>query len=95
LQIGIESRGKGYGTELVKYLVTYLLKINQLRVRVHPVIGQQVFEALAEAWQNPNLLQEKKFEQKVFDSEDLKKWYRKRGFTIDDPDGQHLWYAKS
>ncbi|MDJ0734248.1 MAG: GNAT family N-acetyltransferase [Nostocaceae cyanobacterium] len=25
------------------------------------------------------------------DSERLKNWYRKRGFTHDDPDGKHLW----
>ncbi|MCY7273151.1 MAG: GNAT family N-acetyltransferase, partial [Phormidesmis sp. CAN_BIN44] len=41
--------------------------------------------------QKPNFWESQKLKQQVFNSKDLKKWYRKQGFTIDDPDGKHLW----
>ncbi|MDS3861935.1 GNAT family N-acetyltransferase [Thermosynechococcaceae cyanobacterium BACA0444] len=111
LQIRKNCRKKGYGTALIYHLVTYLLKVNQLPIRVHPAIGQQASEALVERienlseqeldemdrqleqeMQNPNFWKNQETKQMVFDSEELKKWYRKRGFNIDDPDGKHLWF---
>lgn len=114
LQIRKESRRQGYGTALVNHIITYLLKIDKLRIRVHPAVGQQAMESLCEEIQNlseqeldqrdkqleqemqkPDFWETQKCNQEVFDSEDLKNWYRERGFNNDDPDGKHLWYAKS
>ncbi|MBD2569428.1 GNAT family N-acetyltransferase [Anabaena lutea] len=42
------SRSHGYGTKLVNHLRQYLWNIDRLRIRVHPAIGQQAMEELAE-----------------------------------------------
>ncbi|MBE9250044.1 GNAT family N-acetyltransferase [Dolichospermum sp. LEGE 00240] len=43
-----QNRNQGYGTRLVNHLRDYLWSIDRLRIRVHPAIGLQVMEELAE-----------------------------------------------
>jgi hypothetical protein len=112
LEVQKPNRQKGHGGSLVKYLINYLWKIDKLRIRVHPAIGEQATEQSCEEIQNlsqeysedeldeidrklveemkkPDFWTNQKFSQKLFNSEELKAWYRKQGFTNED--GQYLW----
>lgn len=113
LLIAEENRNQGYGSALLEHLRQYLWDINRLRIRVHPAIGQQAMEDLAErgklmqqfseeeldamdrkfeeAMQKPDFWSKQAESNKKYSSEDLIEWYKKRGFTIDDPDQKHFW----
>jgi hypothetical protein len=41
---------------------------------------------------DPSFWESQQLNQTTFNSDELKEWYRKRGFDIDDPDGKHLWH---
>jgi GNAT superfamily N-acetyltransferase len=47
---------------------------------------------LEQEMQDPDFWEKQELKQEVFNSENLKEWYRKIGFNTDDPDGKHLWY---
>jgi GNAT superfamily N-acetyltransferase len=113
LLIAEENRNQGYGSALLEHLRQYLWDINRLRIRVHPAIGQQAMEELAEtgelmlqsseeeldaidrkleeAMQQPDFWSKQAEIKKEYSSKDLIEWYKKRGFTIDDPDKKHVW----
>lgn len=48
-------------------------------------------EELNQAMQQPDFWEKQQEAGWQFDSKKLIEWYRKRGFTHDDPDGKHLW----
>jgi GNAT superfamily N-acetyltransferase len=96
LQIDKESRGKGYGTALVRHLMNHLSEISELPMRVHPAGVQQVMEDLFEA--RPDLCDEEHEEQlrqAKQDMQDPSYWEtQQRNQVTFNSDGLKGWYRK-
>jgi len=110
-----EFRRQGYGSKLLNYTRDSMWEIEKLRIRVHPAIGQQAIENLAEQYQenlkkyteeeldalDAKLIQEMREDPKFwnkqsdkfqnYNSDELAKWYCRRGFKPDNLDKKHLW----
>jgi GNAT superfamily N-acetyltransferase len=81
-----DRRGKGYGSALVEHFCQYVWNIHRNPIRVHPAIGMQALESQL---CDDNL--DTPSQEIHYDSQELAEWYKKRGFSVEDQDGRHLW----